>query len=285
MLAQTHLQMPNGTTNLMKSHPEKSIVKVFIDPAKAKELLQKNTRNRKIKDRVVKEYATEMKEGRWLEDTFELIMIAEDGRVLNGQHRLLAVIKSGVTIPFHVAYNVSDGIFPVLDTGKTRGANDVFHIEGIKNDNLIPAVIRQYLVFKDHVGGKSFKISNLSLLDIYEQDPEFWQMVGRKTGVWYGNFAKILPPSTIGGLYALFQELDENNADEFFTQLTTGVNVSNNIILLLRTRLIQDRMSPRRVSITVKQALIIKAWNVFRGSRPLKQLKFIEAEEVFPVPI
>ena len=66
-----------------------------ITPELAREILKGNSKNRKIRQQRVDYLADEMKNGRW-QISHQGICIATDGRVLDGQHRLLAVIQSGV---------------------------------------------------------------------------------------------------------------------------------------------------------------------------------------------
>ena len=75
-------------------------------------------KNRKVDDNLVDRYAHQMKKGLW-DVNGEGIIIAESGRLLNGQHRLHAVIKSGKTIQSVVIYGVEEEAFKTIDTGKT----------------------------------------------------------------------------------------------------------------------------------------------------------------------
>jgi hypothetical protein len=56
------------------------------------------------------------------------IIIGKTGRLLQGQHRLMAIIKSGVTCKMIVWRGVDDDVFRVLDRGKTRSASDALGI-------------------------------------------------------------------------------------------------------------------------------------------------------------
>jgi hypothetical protein len=59
---------------------------------------------------------------KWKQDTGECIKISKTGRILDGQHRLKAVILSNCSIYFYVATNIDDSVFDVLDTGKARNS-------------------------------------------------------------------------------------------------------------------------------------------------------------------
>jgi hypothetical protein len=84
---------------------------VTVDPAMAEQWLKNKSRGRNVRARFVDQYASAMAEGRWTPDTTEtrsadMISFATDGKLINGQHRLLAVIQSGVAIAFAVRKDV-----------------------------------------------------------------------------------------------------------------------------------------------------------------------------------
>ena len=84
-----------------------------------------------------------------------------------------------------------------------------------------------------------------------------------KNIILVSGFCEIMTPSLIGGMYAHLHLINENYAVRFMTQLTTGIGIENDVITLLRNKLIQDKISPRKMPQSLKIALIIKAWNVF----------------------
>lgn len=99
-----------------------------ITPSYASILLTKNEGNRPIKKSVRSKYAATMAAGNWKLSP-DGIIISKAGNLLQGQHRLSAVVMSGKTIPFFVCRNVEDGVFSVLDRGATRSVADALRIE------------------------------------------------------------------------------------------------------------------------------------------------------------
>lgn len=77
----------------MVSHSMRTEV-ISISPKFAEELLRNNAINRKLRPGVVERYAAQMRDGGWLL-TAEPIMLSPEMRLLNGQHRLRAVMLSG----------------------------------------------------------------------------------------------------------------------------------------------------------------------------------------------
>lgn len=262
--------------------------KQLITPTIAKQLLEQNTINRNVKQPVVDLYSRQMANGEWREDTGEVIKISETNKILDGQHRLLAIVKSNVAINLHIAYNVNDSVFSVLDTGSRRNTTDTFKVAGIKQENTIPSIISMYNLLLNnrrtgvHVNNKS---TNSELLEQYYQDPEFWQNIAKESHNMYLSYAKILHPSYIGGFYAFLNKLDSEKATQFMQQLTTGINITNNSVALLRNKFMQDKMSIRKMNQTLKIALTIKAWNFFIKNTEVQILKFDPIKEEYPVAI
>jgi hypothetical protein len=102
---------------------EPHISKQAIGPTEAAELLKRNCSNRKIDQGTVNAYAAEMAGDRW-RMTSEPLHFNAAGELIDGQHRLSAVIKANVVVWFAVVRN-SDG---VLDSGKIRSIADLIKI-------------------------------------------------------------------------------------------------------------------------------------------------------------
>lgn len=266
------------------------ISKLLITPAMAKAMLENGIRNRRLNKEAIARYVSDMVAGRWKQDTGELIKISKDGKPIDGYHRLTAVVLSGSSIWFHVASGLDESVFDVLDTGKSRSANDIFNINDIPNSNIVPSIISVYYYLSNGAGSSSGiaaskRLTNAQILIIYNEDAERWQDITRHALKFYSSFAKILVPSTIGGMYRLFSEINANSAIEFMDQLCTGRNIDTDVLFLLRDTLMRDSVSQRKMSIVTKNAIIIKAWNSWRRKKPLKVLKFDAIKEQFPKPI
>lgn len=258
--------------------------RVNVTPLVATNILAKNEKNRRVNESLLLQYTRDMIEGNWKEDTAEVIKISKDGRVLDGQHRLMAIIKSNRAYSFHIAYDVDDSVFDVLDTGKARSAADVLGIKGIQNSSQIASIIKTYIVIKN--GKKtdftSAKTSNKTILDCYLEQPEHWQSIQSFSNKVYSAFSKILPLSIVGGFYGNFYDLAPIDAREFFNQLSSGENIKNETISTLRKALLKDRLSTRKMPSSMRNAIIIKSWNSYRKGVALRSLRFDSDVEKYP---
>lgn len=112
----------------------------LVTPSKAKKYLEGNTNNRRISRDRVRSYARDMLQGEWQEwNPQNVLTITESGRLLDGQHRLLAVIRANKAIEFEIAI-VSDAEEPILDRGRPRSIRDTATMR------CLPPLYRNYAV-------------------------------------------------------------------------------------------------------------------------------------------
>lgn len=78
-------------------------MQILVTPEIAGDWLKKNTFNRSVSMGVVKKYATDMATGKWRLN-HQGIAFDNKGTLVDGQHRLLAIIESNVSVPMLVTY-------------------------------------------------------------------------------------------------------------------------------------------------------------------------------------
>lgn len=117
-----------------------------ITPKIAEQILSANTRNRPLSPATVGKYAADMAAGRWTLNG-EPIIVASDGTLLDGQHRLHAVVSVSATVRALVVRGVEPGAFVTMGAGRTRTAADVLAISGFAHSNVMAAAARLALNF------------------------------------------------------------------------------------------------------------------------------------------
>src|SRR5688572_860540 len=101
-----------------------------ISPEVAERILTASgneVKNRKVRDGHVEWMAGQMREKKW-QTNGEPIILDEDGLLLDGQHRLYAVVESGIAIETLVTRGVQRSTFSTIDTGAVRSTSDVLGI-------------------------------------------------------------------------------------------------------------------------------------------------------------
>lgn len=140
--------MPNGKPGtsfvraLAKAEPVS--VRMKITPEDAAFLLEINAKNRPLDSRRVTRFADIIRRGEW-KLTHQGIALSPEGEVLDGQHRLAAIVESGITVEIPVSQGSFD--FDVIDTGKNRTAGDVLSIAGFLNTNQLAAALRMISIY------------------------------------------------------------------------------------------------------------------------------------------
>lgn len=254
-----------------------------ITPVMAKEMLRRNTSNRKLNQSHVIFLASEMSNGHWLFDG-QPIRRTTAGGLLDGQHRLEAVVLSETTQKFVIIDGIKSEAFKVMDTGKMRNATDAFGVEGIPKATIAAGATR---IIMRHTAGKSSKesgsnkYSNTELLNYYKAHPNIKDFV-KASQPLYKEFEKVLSQSSIAGFSYLMGQFNVTQSEEFWSKVCTGNNISAGCPAgVLRKRLIADKLATTSMSYSMRTAVIFKAWNHYRKNATIKYLKWVVGDK-FP---
>jgi hypothetical protein len=111
--------------------PEPIFAIETITPQLAKLYLQKNTKNnRKVTKKTVGNYAADMSSGNWRLSP-DCIAFDEHDQLINGQHRMEAVISCGKPVKFAVLRKFPKDSMQCFDIGKRRQMHERLTISGI----------------------------------------------------------------------------------------------------------------------------------------------------------
>lgn len=115
--------MPRATSKTKKTAKKFFCRIETITPTKAHAYLKKMVRNRRLKKAKVTQYAQDIRDGRF-PLTHEAIAFDVNGNLVDGQHRLHAVILAGKPIKVVVWYNLSAEAVALIDSGASRTEKD-----------------------------------------------------------------------------------------------------------------------------------------------------------------
>mgnify|MGYP003420004548 FL=1 len=254
-----------------------------LGPLAAHSMLAMNTGNRPRSQHNLDKLAREMSEGRWRLNG-DAIRISASGRLLDGQHRLYAIIKSGCTVKCMVVRGLDDGVFDTIDTNKIRSPGDVLAISGESHARNIVAALRLVEKYKSGKMLQEVELSNTEVLPLLSKYPAIRDSVRKVTGAW-----KLTKPSVLSACHYLFSEIDAEDAESFFSQLESGEGLKKgSAILSLRERLLENAISKGRLSQRYLMALFVKSWNAYRTGREIRCLAWRDGGEnpqPFPVAI
>lgn len=262
----------------------------LITPEIAKEMLAQNQTNRNINKKNLDSLISDMAQGNF-HQTGESIKIAQNGRLLDGQHRLYAIIATKKPQEMLVVRGLHNDAFKFIDTGRTRKASDVLAIEGIENSTKIASAVKfiinfergKYNAASNRSGDKASRITNSDVSKFVSRNKTALQE-SLKYG--YNRDNKVISPSLLTSLHFVFNKIDVPSADVFCHSLVEGAGLDKKSpIYLLREKLIADIRATRKMRGIEKTALVCKAWNFFRDKITVSILKWDSLREEFPKPI
>ncbi len=261
-------------------------MKKLVTPETASKILENNTVNRKAKPSMVAFLSEEMRSGRFIYNG-ESIIISETNKLLDGQHRLMGIIQSGIPCYLNIEYGVSDLAMHTIDTGSARTAADVFHINNIENSSTVSCSIRLILEefgTRSRVGddkrnggrkGTKIKISHTEILDFYNRNITQIVEMSEFCRHLYSSTIKIIVPSqTIAYLYLFSRNNNYNMVRTFIREIYTGVKEGeSNAAILVHKKLINDKMSITKMSSREKTNLLLYAFDKYKNNITIKQMK------------
>lgn len=152
---------------------------VAVTPHMAAKWLDKNESNRNLAPKRVGAYARDMADGNW-HLTPAAIVFNVKGDLLDGQHRLHAVIESGKTIRMTVAYGCDHDIRKYIDRGRGRTLSDRLRMEGVESNLTMKASVARALVYLD-CGGQNILVTDDEATEAMEKYDRAFQWLDGAT--------------------------------------------------------------------------------------------------------
>lgn len=253
-----------------------------IGPAEARALLANNTHNRNLSPRTVARYAKEMQAGRWRLNGIGISLYGKNGdaRVVNGQHRLQAVIDSDTTQRFLIVWEEDPEVYRTFDVGTNRNLATFISMDGLPQPVVIGALSRIVLLYEQYPD-RVWESGLVNGAEVYawykEQDvPKLIRAVHdfnnarsrlKRVGTWYAGFSWLIRNRSPKG--------------EVFDEFTQPVEYGNDLSvgdprLALRNYMIRGGTT-LRTDDWKRQAMTgvaLRAWNDWLAGNERNNYKF-----------
>lgn len=235
-----------------------------VTPGLASAMLVYNIGNRKLVEEQVAKHVHRLKAGEFILHHHG-ISFAKAGVLNDGQHRLTAIVRSGVSGQLQVTFGAEREEFSVIDQGKTRTASHLLSILGYQNSANLAALSRVIMVAK---GVSSPAITPSTVADHASMIAGELVNDAVHAGI---ALKKVTAPSPVAlaHYWIATRSKTPERINAFFEGLNTGENLTHPK-LKLRNWLIQptDISSPRGDDHTFHTAsVIINTWNAWRSGR------------------
>jgi hypothetical protein len=249
----------------------------MITPTIAKQLLDGSAGNFRCIDRGrVAKYAAEMTAGRW---NFNGETIKLNGTmIIDGQHRLAAIVKSDVAVKCIVIRNLDKTAGMTIDCGKGRTIADWVRFRQLKNANSITAMSRQVMAYKHGKWGLQTVpvgvIKDSEIIDYVEANNDLLQATHNLVSACHA----VVQRSFLGSLMLIACDgkspADNPLCNWFCKSLQNGIGLSEGEpVLALRNKFVGVEKA-RKESPFLQKMLLTLAWNKTVKGEPVKCLKY-----------
>lgn len=244
---------------------------------------ERTKRQRNLSPSVARRYAVLMNAGRWL-TTHQGIAFSTTGRLIDGQHRLLAIVLAGVPVTMLVTPNCDPETFAVLDNGFKRQAA---HMLDVPHASVVASAARYLAVIQGGdelpptaVQGAVYAstLATEYVVEIVEEWPELAAWSAAAVSCVRGSYVNA--PTHLAVIAQAARTQYAEKLEEWVEGVTTGVELAaTDPRLHLRNRFGRDY---RILANTRGHAynLIVKCWNTYALERPMSVLKVMDTEGV-----
>ncbi len=245
-----------------------------ITPKKAEYLLRDNDHNRNLSQVVVDQYANAMRRGEWRENGASIVLSGR--KLLDGQHRLQAVIDSNIPQNFVVVRGVAGDAFATVDTGNRRMLADVFSIENHKYPNVLAVAVNMHAAFTQ---SGQFRPRMRRHAKTYAELSEYLAANPQlsKSVAFVCSFKEktLISKGSLGALHALFSLRDKSLANDYIAKIITGTNIrGKDPVKTVRQKLEEDALRRRALLSPPERCIVVAlGWNATRSGKALKRIQ------------
>jgi hypothetical protein len=249
------------------------VTEMTVTPDLALEWLTRNENNRTISKKHVRLLADMMSRNEF-NFVGDPIRFDIDGRLMDGQHRLNAIIESETSQHMIVIFGLPPESQVYMDAGRKRSPGDQMTVAlGIRNGNQAAAIVRNYIQWRDQCF-----LSNTRTVGIPEiiawADANEELLVDATARARRVTSARV--PTSVavsGAVYLAAHKVSPHGAGVFWDRLADGADlVANNPILTLRNAIMR-RAKRERWTRTEEWAYYARAWNTWRKDGSLERLQ------------
>lgn len=241
-----------------------------ITPDIAAAYLEKNQGNRTVSNAAINKLAADMRKDRW-QLTGDAIRFDRDGRLIDGQHRLMACVRAKASFKTVVMYGLDPNAQDVIDSGKARRAADVLSIRGSTHANQLASALRMLIEYKAGAyNGMHLPITTMEIVEALERNPN----ITKSVAVCTHKMPRSTPRRALALIHytaTIFLGLGDK-ANAMVDVYRHGVpTYDGDPIHTLRERIIMASSAPTRMTPASVDATAFHAWNMFAKGKPVNR--------------
>ena len=245
----------------------------IVDSAAASDILKiTNTKNRAVSQHTVDKYCKLIDEEKWKVNG-EPIIISKAGRLLNGQHRLLAQTKAEKPTSMLFITGIEDDAFNTIDTGKARGAADLVSIdhETSRSKSSSLTCVATMLMNLER-GYQPTTANHIASMDVANYVTENYdELSGNYDYLRSFEVKPLLSFNDVVFVYTAAKRLHPDKVDDFFVPFITGARLeSGTPVYMLYHRVQKCNNQNKRITKKERIAWMIQCFNAYLRNGTIK---------------
>jgi hypothetical protein len=225
-----------------------------VTPAMATRWLEANTRNRPVQQRRVDQYTRDMQAGNWYLSN-DAVAFSTTGQLLNGQHRLWAIIESERTVQLLVVRDLPEESRAVMDLGqkRTAGQNHVLLTKDPLGKRKMELANFIRVLIEGHHRGSTYA-EQVDFMERFHEGIEWACTTPERPFAFRGAFVR--------GPLALAHKTNPGAVAEFAEKLVSGANLSEREpALVARNKILSSNrtaggVARRQMGVSVCRAIV-----------------------------
>ncbi len=252
--------------------PSNNLTKVTITPEDAAQLLEANGSNRPLNEQHVKRIARQIMDGKWRYNG-DTIKISSTNDILDGQHRLWAIIEAKQAVETIVVKGIEPDAFATIDTlRKPRSGSDVLALVGVTRQRSAVSVGLQWLIrwqkkVLEEYRAPENRIENSDIEEAYRNNPGIVRAAERAN-----KLRGVTNPGMLTFFYFVLSNRNPDLAERMMHTLEnpSGIGIDDPFFRLRMYFLNQTSRKDALVTI----ALMVKAANAAHKGKDVKLLNW-----------
>ena len=255
------------------------IEKKKVTPKMAQEMLRENWSNRTIRNEHVDRIASDIREGRW-ELNGESLKFDNDGHLIDGQHRLLAIIEADKAAETFIVTDAPKSIQRTLGGVIARTFSDELTMRGVAYASVCSGAAKCAAIYDRFHYWEPKHVRQISITDqgnAFDRHEDAILAASKFVTRLYGTNkgGGFLPTQTMMASQLVWMRRhDLTVADWFVEKAYTGMGLKHDDPVHLLRRMFNPRDVRRRMGFNLRNAVTIKAFNYTCEGRKIGRLQW-----------
>jgi len=245
---------------------------------------------RKLRKTFISQLAEEMRMGRFRLSSDAVLLIK--GKLANGQHRLAAIVQSGLSQLFITMRTQDERLFEVLDCGRPRTIADVLFRDGFDHARDQASIAKLVVLYDKELltrfgyhlwpnGEKRKTWTRGEVIEYAREHSDSLSEIAKFVSPLYKEH-KILPRSLAGALIEIADRKYPGKGKEFIEKIYTGRTVDD-AAFDMRGKLIQLSIKRAKTLQSLRReyifGLLIKSFMLYIARKRTSVFKIVDGEE------